>query len=151
MPEPLLNAMPYVHQRTSQPTNQSTIQSVRQGAEDHAGRTCLLRRDSLSPDISLADTPNFCRRFCSAFLSRQATADHMSTETEIPIEYPCLCHALPPDLSLFPPCLSIFPPFPPFSPPNFLPSTTYHASSLVVQLTERDRNSLPRRMVRDER
>lgn len=91
--------MPYVHRQTSEPANQSTIQSVRQGAEDHAGRTCLLRRDSLSPDISLADTPNFCRRFCSAFLSRQATADHMSTETEIPIEYLRLCHALPADLS----------------------------------------------------
>lgn len=103
MPAPLLNAMPYVHRRTSEPANQSTIQSVRQGAEDHAGRTCLLRRDSLSPDISLADTPNFCRRFCSAFLSRQATADHMSTETEIPIEYLRLCHALPADLSSLPP------------------------------------------------
>lgn len=93
---PVERAMPYVHQRTGEPANQPSRPSSQsgQGAEDHAGRTCLLRRDSLSPDISLADTPNFCRRFCSAFLSRQATADHMSTETEIPIEYPALA-ALP--------------------------------------------------------
>lgn len=72
--------------RTDRPISRATIHPVRSrtGCAIRT-RTCLPRWDSLSPDISPTDTPNFCRRFCSAFFCRgEARADHMSTETGTP-------------------------------------------------------------------
>jgi len=70
------NAIRAPASESNRPISRPTIQSGSRNT--HPGRTCLPRRDSLSPDISPADTPNFCRRFClsvhSSFFSPRSAS-----------------------------------------------------------------------------